>query len=181
MVPEARIEQTEAGSVARGDGWFVLNARDARWRDKGQRGFTCDFEAGTDFPQVGVNLFVLGPGQPMSMYHWEADQEDFFVISGEALLIVEEEERPLRQWDFVHCPPRVPHTIVGAGDGPAAILAIGARIDSTGENWGGYPLNETARRHGASAERETTVPAEAYARFPEPKLTTYREGLLPGG
>jgi len=179
-VPEARQRETEHGKVVDGDGWFVLNARDASWRDKGPRGFTCDFEAGTDFPQVGINLFVLGPEQPMSMYHWEADQEDFFVIGGEALLIVDGEERPLRQWDFVHCPPRVPHTIVGAGDGPAAILAIGARIDSTGENWGGYPVDEAARRHNASAEHETTVPEEAYARFPEAKLTTYREGLLPG-
>ena len=181
MVPEAPLERDENGLAAAGDGWFVVNAREARWRARPERGFMLAFEGDTEFPQIGINLFVLGPGEPMSMYHWEADQEDFFVISGEALLIVEEEERPLRQWDFVHCPPRVPHTIVGAGDGPAAILAIGARIDSTGENWGGYPLNETARRHGASAERETTVPAEAYARFPEPKLTTYREGLLPGG
>jgi uncharacterized cupin superfamily protein len=178
-MPEARQRETEHGKVVDGDGWFVVNARDARWREKGPRGATCDFEAGTDFPQIGINLFVLGPGQPMSMYHWEADQEDFFVISGEALLIVEGEERPLRRWDFVHCPPRVPHTIVGAGDGRTAILAIGARIDSTGENWGGYPVDETARRHDASAERETTDPEEAYARFPESKPSGYRDGWLP--
>ena len=49
------------------------------------------------------------------MYHWEADQEDFLVARGEALLIVEGEERPLAQWDFVHCPPNTKHNIVGAG------------------------------------------------------------------
>jgi uncharacterized cupin superfamily protein len=140
----------------------------------------CEFEAGTEFPQIGINLYVLGPGQPMSMYHWEADQEDFFVISGEALLIVEGEERTLRQWDFFHCPARTPHTIVGVGDGQAAILAIGGRIDTRGEDWGGYPVDETARRHDASAEQDTTVPDEAYARFPRSAPAGYREGWLPG-
>jgi uncharacterized cupin superfamily protein len=115
----------------------------------------------------------------MSMYHWEADQEDFLVLSGEALLIVEGEERPLRQWDFVHTPAGAAHTIVGAGDGPAVIVAIGARIDSTGPNWGAYPVHEAAVRHGASAERETTDPKEAYARFPPRQPSAYREGWLP--
>src|SRR5688572_26747210 len=67
------------------------------------RGAVMWLEGKTDFPQVGINLFVLEPGEPMSMYHWEADQEDFLVLSGEALLLIEGEERPLRQWDFVHC------------------------------------------------------------------------------
>ena len=89
----------------------------------------------------------------MSMYHWEADQEDFLVLSGEALLIVEGEERPLRAWDFVHTPAKVEHTIVGAGDGPCVIVAVGARVDSVGPNWGAYPVNETALRHNAGVER----------------------------
>ena len=67
---------------------------------------------------------MLGPGEPIGMYHWETDQEDFLVLSGEALLIVEGQERPLRQWDFVHCPPKTEHMIVGAGDGPCVVLAI---------------------------------------------------------
>ena len=180
MVPEARIEQTEAGSVARGDGWFVLNARDARWRDKGQRGFTCDFEAGTEFPQVGVNLFVLGPGQPMSMYHWEADQEDFLVVSGEALAIVEGEERPLKAWDFLHCPAHTNHVIIGAGEG-CVVVAVGARDKSVDNpDWGGYPVDEAALRHDAGVEKETSDPEEAYARFEETKPTRYRDGWLPG-
>jgi uncharacterized cupin superfamily protein len=179
MVPEAPLEQTEHGMVARGDGWYVVNARDASWYDRGQRGAVCDFEAGQDWPQVGVNLFVLGPGQPMSMYHWEADQEDFLVLAGEALLIIENEERPLKQWDFVHKPAGVSHTIVGAGSGPAVILAVGARQHQHGEDWGGYPFSEVAMRHDASAEEETNDPNKAYARFPRREPTRYRDGWLP--
>jgi uncharacterized cupin superfamily protein len=178
MVSEARIEQTEHGSVARGDGWFVLNARNATWADRGPRGVMCDFEAGQDWPQLGVNLFVLAPGQPMSMYHWEADQEDFLVLSGEALLIIEGEERPLKQWDFVHCPPHAAHTIVGAGDGPAAIVGVGARQHQSGDEWGAYPVDETAAKYHASAEHETNDPKQAYARFPARKPSPYRDGWL---
>jgi uncharacterized cupin superfamily protein len=115
----------------------------------------------------------------MSMYHWEADQEDFLVLSGEALLLVEGDERPLRAWDFVHCPAGADHTIVGAGSGPAVIVATGARVDSIGDDWGGYPVHEVAVRHDASAERETTDPQEAYARFPDRRPATYQEGWLP--
>jgi len=179
MAVEAPLEATEHGLVPQGDGWFVLNAREARWFDRGPRGALCDFEGEIEFPQIGVNLFLLGPRQPMSMYHWEADQEDFLVLAGEALLIVEGQERPLRQWDLVHCPPRVSHTIVGAGDGPAVILAVGARIDTRGDDWGGYPVSETAARHDASAEQETTEAREAYARFPPREPSAYRDGWLP--
>ena len=179
MVSEARLEQTEHGTIARGEGWFVLNARDARWADRGPRGFICDFEAGQDWPQLGFNLFVLEPGQPMSMYHWETDQEDFLVLSGEALLIIEGEERPLRQWDFAHCPPHAAHTIVGAGDGPAVIVAVGSRVHQHGDDWGAYPIHEAAVRHNAAADEETSDPKVAYARFPQRKPTAYRDGLLP--
>ena len=112
MVPEAPLEPTEQGLVPGGEGWFVLNAREARWFDRGPRGAVCTFEGEREFPQLGVNLFVLGPGEPMSMYHWEADQEDFLVLAGDGLLIVEGEERPLRQWDLVHCPAGTKHVIV---------------------------------------------------------------------
>jgi uncharacterized cupin superfamily protein len=115
----------------------------------------------------------------MAMYHWETDEEDFLVLAGEALLIVEGEERPLRRWDFVHCPAGTNHVIVGAGDGPCLILAAGARDRSTGPDWGGYTVDETAMRHGAGVERETTEPKEAYSRFPRGGLTKYRNGWLP--
>jgi uncharacterized cupin superfamily protein len=179
MVPEARLESTEHGLVPSGDGWFVLNARDARWRHGGGRPAICDFEGEPEFPQLGINLNVLGPGEAMSMYHWEADQEDFLVLSGEALLIVEGEERPLRQWDFVHCPPEAKHTIVGAGDGPCVVLAVGARDRSTGPGWGGYTVDEAAIRHRAGVEEETNEPRKAYARFGQRQPVEYDDAWLP--
>jgi uncharacterized cupin superfamily protein len=179
VVPEARLEPTESGLVPRGDGWFVLNATDARWRHAPGRSAVCDFEGDARFPQIGVNLRVLAPGETMAMYHWEADQEDFLVLDGEALLIVEGEERPLRRWDFVHCPPATKHVIVAAADGPCVVLAVGARERSAGPEWGGYTVDEVALRHDAGVEHETTDPAEAYAGLPQRRPTGYREGWLP--
>jgi uncharacterized cupin superfamily protein len=178
MVPEAPIEETEHGRVPKGDGWFVLNARETRWRAAEGRGAITDLEGDHEFSQLGIHLFVLGPGEPMSMYHWEADQEDFLVLSGESLLVVEGEERPLRRWDFVHCPAGTKHTILGAGDGPCVVLAVGARVNSTGEGWGGYTVDEAALRHHAGVEQETTRQEEAYARVPRREFTRFREGWL---
>ena len=174
---EAPLERTEHGVAPAGDGWFVLNAKDARWYDRGPRGAVMTFEGEPGFVQYGVNLFVLGPGHPMSMYHWEADQEDFLVLTGEAILIVEDEERRLGPWDFVHCPPGVAHTIVGAGDEPCAILAVGARAHQDGEDWGGYPMSDVAMAHDAAAEEETNDPKVAYARFPAREPSAYRDWL----
>jgi uncharacterized cupin superfamily protein len=179
MVPEAPLDAIEGGLVPGGEGWFVLNAREARWRDRPGRGYSLPFEGPTDFPQIGITLFVLGPGEPIGMYHWEADQEDFFVLSGKALLLVEGQERPLRQWDFVHCPASTKHIIIGAGDGPSAVLALGAREHQRGDDWGGYSVDDTAARHGVSVPLETSDAVEAYARFGEPVPTRYREGWLP--
>ena len=180
MAPEAELRKTEHGLAAASDGWFVLNAREARWRHREGRGDMVVFEGDTEFPQFGIHLYVLGPGEPMGMYHWEADQEDFLVLAGEALLIIEGEERPLRQWDFVHCPVQTDHIIVGAGSGPCVVVAVGAREHQDGDGWGGYTVDETALRHGVGVEEETTDPDEAYARFPEGEPTSYREGWLPG-
>jgi uncharacterized cupin superfamily protein len=188
MVREAKLEETGYGLAPSGEGWFVLNARDARWRHREGRGnslpFTgwSDAEAEAHFPQVGVNLLVLGPGEPIGMYHWEADQEGFLVLSGEALLIVEGQERPLRQWDFVHCPPETRHMIVGAGTGPCVVLAVGAREHMDENcNGGAYTVDQVALRHGAGVEEETNDPERAYARFSEPAPRTYRRGWLQGG
>ncbi len=183
MVPEAPLEQTEHGLVPKGDGWFVLNARDARWLHAAGRGGFCDLEGEQDFPQLGINIQIFEPGEPMAMYHWEADQEDFLVVAGEALLIVEGEERQLRQWDFVHCPPDTKHTIVGAGQGQCVVIAVGSRAHADSPDWGGYTVDEVALRHGAGVEQETTVPDEAYAplwaRVGKREPTRYREGWLP--
>jgi uncharacterized cupin superfamily protein len=179
MVPESRLESTEHGLVPGGDGWFILSARDSRWHHADGRTAVCDFEGDQDFAQLGINLTVIAPGEAMAMYHWEADQEDFLVLSGEALLIIEGEERPLRQWDFVHCPPETKHTIVGTGDGPCVVLAVGARDRSTGPDWGGYTVDAVALRHGAGVEQETTEATEAYAPLPKREAVRYREGWLP--
>jgi uncharacterized cupin superfamily protein len=179
MVPEARLEETENGLEPKGEGWFVLNARDTRWRPSEGRGAYCTFEGEPEFSQIGIHLVTLAPGEPMSMYHREADQEDFLVLSGEALLIIEGEERPLRQWDFVHCPAETKHTIVGAGESQSLFLAVGARDKSTGPNWGAYTVDEAAVRHGAGVEQETSDPEEAYKPFPPRENQPYREGWLP--
>jgi uncharacterized cupin superfamily protein len=179
MVPESRLESTEHGLVPQGEGWFVLNARDAVWRPSEGRGAYCIFEGEPEFSQIGIHVVTLAPGEPMSMYHWEADQEDFLVLSGEALLIIEGAERPLRAWDFVHCPAEAKHTILGAGKGNCLVLAVGARDRSSGPDWGAYTVDEAAIRHGAGVEQETTKPDEAYARFPQRRPTRYREGWLP--
>ncbi len=115
----------------------------------------------------------------MAMYHWEADQEDFLVLAGEALLIVEGEERPLRQWDLVHCPAGTKHVIVGAGAAPCLVLAVGARDRSTSPDWGAYSVDEAALRHGAGVEQETTDEKRAYARLSKHQPTRYREGWIP--
>jgi uncharacterized cupin superfamily protein len=183
VLEESPLRQIDAGTVPAGKGWFVLNAREAPWRKRDGRGLLCEFEdpegEASDFSQLGVNITVLAPGEPMSMYHWEADQEDFLVVAGEALAIVEGEERPLHQWDLLHCPPNTEHTIVGAGTTPCVVVAMGARDRSTGPDWGGYTVDDAARRHDAGVEVATTVPAEAYARFAPSVLVRYRDGLLP--
>jgi uncharacterized cupin superfamily protein len=180
MIPEARLEPTENGLVPQGDGWFVLNARESAWRYADGRPAICSFEGDPEFSQIGINLNVLGPGQPMAMYHWEVGQEGFLVLAGEALLIVEGEERPLKAWDFVHCPPETPHVIVGAGDGPCLVLAVGARDRSAGPDWGAYTVDEAAQRHGAGVEEETTDEKVAYAGRVWRKPVPYRDEWLPG-
>jgi uncharacterized cupin superfamily protein len=178
VVSEARLEQTETGLVPTGEGWFVLNAKDARWLYREGRGARLMFDGEVEFAQVGISLYVLAPGEPMGMYHWEADQEDFLVLSGEALLIVEGEERPLRQWDFVHCPPETKHIIVGAGGSPCVVVAVGAQEHQDDAGWGGYTVDDVALRHGAGVDQETTKGDEAYAQVSSREPTRYVEGWL---
>lgn len=177
MVPEATIEQLAEGVGAAGPGWFVLDARAARWWTRQGLCRWCDLEGDGDFAQLGIRIAVLQPGVPSGMYHGETGQEDFLVVAGECLLIVEGQERRLKQWDFVHCPPWTEHTFVGAGDGSCVIVTVGAR---TADDKILYPVNEAAAKHGASVEVETLAPKEAYAPYPrEPLFTPYRDGDLP--
>ena len=179
VVVQAQLVEKECGLGPKGDGWFVLNAREAEWWERSGLGTLCDFEGEPRFRQLGINLTLLEPGGPMTMYHWEVDQEDFLVLSGEAVLIIEGEERTIRQWDFVHCPPGTNHAIIGAGTAPCLVLAVGARDRRNRHEWGAYTVDETALRHGAGVESETTKGSEAYARFPPSEPTGYRDGWLP--
>ena len=184
MVPESKLEKTEHGLAPTGGGWYVLSMRDAEWRHADGRGAVCvvsdDFEGWRrEADQLGVNPFVLMPGEPMSMYHWEADQEDFLVVSGEAVLIVEGEERQLRAWDFVHCPPHTKHVIVGAGSSPCLVIAVGARGHDGQPDSIGFTADEVAKRHGASVDEDTTDGDAAYASVPPREPTAYRDGWLP--
>lgn len=175
MPEEARLVDVGAGLVPQGDGWFVVNAADVAWMRNDVFGARCNFEADgrlvnerpdlevQQHPQVGIRLHVLQPGKPSTMYHRESDQEDFLVLSGECLLIIEGEERPLRAWDFVHCAPNTTHSFVGTGDGPCVILMVGARTD---DGTILYPRDDVALKHSAGVEQDTPSPHEAYAPFP---------------
>jgi uncharacterized cupin superfamily protein len=184
MVPEARLERTKHGLAPQGGGWYVLNMRDAEWRHAPGRGAVCvvsdDFEGRRrDADQLGVNPFVLAPGEPMSVYHREADQEDFLVVEGEAILVVEGEERPLRAWDFVHSPPGTSHVIVGAGSGLCLVIAVGARAHDGEPGSLVFPAEHAARRHGASVAADTDDGDVAYGSVPPRAPTAYRDGWLP--
>src|SRR5437867_83069 len=174
MSEEAHLEAVDSGLAPVTDGWFVVNVRDAAWLTNDAFGARCVFEGdkpvlrrrpdleGHRFADIGFTLAVVEPGKPSGLYHAETNQEDFLVLAGECLLLVEGEERPLRAWDFVHCPPGTAHAFVGTGDGLCVILMTGGR---TREKHTVYPSSELARRHGAGVEEETSSPFEAYASF----------------
>lgn len=185
MLPEATIHETGAGGVPAGEGWFVLNARDARWFEKPGQGWSWPMtgadaaEAEGLFPLLGLSLRVMGPGEPSTVYHWETDQEGFLVLAGECVLIVEGQERRLRRWDFVHCPPGTTHAFAGVGDEPCVLLCAGSRVHQADGPWGGYRADPVAARHGASPPHDTDDPAVAYGRFPPSRAARCPEGLLP--
>ena len=160
---EATFDETPYGKNPATEGWFVVNLDDALAvrRPKGGAVYPLEPQGGP-FTGFGVNVHVLWPGEPNAMYHSEGAREAFLVLSGECTLIVEEEERRLRQWDFFHCPAGTRHIFVGAGDGPCAILMIGARPDEPLL----YPVSEVAAKYGASVANETPNPDDAYADWP---------------
>jgi uncharacterized cupin superfamily protein len=175
MVDEASLEEVGSGLAPVTGGWFVVNVGEAAWLKNDRFGARCVFEADKPvlrqrpelgvqrFPDLGVTLQVVHPGQPSGLYHAESQQEDFLVLAGECVAIVEGEERVLRAWDFLHCPPGTAHCFVGAGTGPCVILMVGAR---SGDREIRYPRSEAATRLGAGVERETSSASEAYAPFP---------------
>ena len=177
MVPETPARKTKFGLVNDGEGWFVVNAREARWRERDTLGVYCDFEGKRRFPQLGINVSVLQPGESLGRYHRENAQEGFLVLAGECLLIVEDEERELKTWDFFHSPPQTEHIIVGAGEGPSVVVAVGTRgLSRKGLV---YLVSEAAQKHGVSVTKETTKSAEAYADLPHSSRIAYGDGWLP--
>ncbi|HUJ55918.1 MAG TPA: cupin domain-containing protein [Gaiellaceae bacterium] len=162
---EARIEETPYGRNPAEEGWFVLNLADAlAVRNEAKGGAVYPLEPeGEPYTDLGVNVRVLWPGEPNGHYHSENVREAFLVLSGECVLLIEEEERPLRQWDFVHCPAGARHIFVGAGGGPCAILMMGGRSEGATLH---YPTSDLAAKHGASVAKETPSPREAYADWP---------------
>jgi uncharacterized cupin superfamily protein len=175
MVDEASLEDVGSGLAPTTGGWFVVNVGEAAWLTNDRFGARCVFEADKPvlrghpelgaqrFPELGVTLQVVHPGQASTLYHAESQQEDFLVLAGECLAIVEDEERALQAWDFLHCPPGTAHCFVGGGTGPCVILMVGARSEDKGIR---YPRSGAATRLGAGVEKETSSPAEAYAPFP---------------
>lgn len=174
MTDEARLEDVGSGLAPVSPGWFVVNVTEAAWLRHDAFGGRCVFESsgrvlaerpGLEpqmFAEIGFTLAVLEPGRPSGMYHAESTQESFLVLAGTCVLLVEEQERPLRAWDFFQCPAGTRHTFVGTGDGPCVIFMTGARREGDTIL---YPVSETARAHDAGVKEETPSPHEAYARF----------------
>ena len=152
--------------------WFVINLPEGRWRRLEGLGIGVRPDVDDWFEQIGFTVRVLAPGEALAMYHRENDQEDFLVLSGEGTLLVEGQERPLRQWDFFHCPSGTAHALVG---GPMVVVAVGLRGHeiAAGTGWGEYPVDDIALRHGVGVETATDDPDVAYARFGETETVPY--------
>jgi len=156
-------------------GWFVKNVRDARWHANAVFGRACTFEEeGERFPETGLHLFVLQPDRPACYYHRENAQEDFVVLEGRVRAIVNDEERMLEPWDLLHCPAGVTHVLIGAGEGPSAVLAIGHRRP---DHTLAYPVNDRAGRYDASTAKATDDPRVAYADVPPREIV--RDAVWP--
>ena len=168
MVPEARLERVASGLAPVTPGWFVVNTADAAWVNNDEVVGVCIFES-DDFvlrgrpdlteyvkPGAGFTIRVVPPGRPAGLYHAESVDENFLILMGECVLIVEDEERQLRRWDFVHCPPMTGHTFVNTGTETCVILATGNRRDDLERI---YPRSEAALRYDASVETDTETPA----------------------
>ena len=178
-IDEAQLDDVGSGLAPTSPGWFVVNAAEAAWVRNDAFGGRCVFESSDRvlmerpdvepqwFTQTGFTLAVLEPGKPSGMYHAESSQEDFLVLSGTCLLLIEEQERELRAWDFVHCPPGTRHTFLGTGDEPCVIFMTGARRD---DDTIVSPRSHPALDRRGGGETETPAPSEAYAPFPSWRL-----------
>ena len=163
MSRETPLKSTASSTIPTGGGWFTRHVSESNWIQNSRFGAVCDFEGATGFTDLGINIRLLNPGQPASLYHQENGQEDFLVLSGACRLIIDGEERRLQAGHFVHCPPRIPHVFVGAGSGPCVILMAGHRPKEAGIS---FPVNELAAKYGASVDEVTDQPRKAYGQSP---------------
>lgn len=160
-IPEAPLTDSPAGKTPDGDGWFIVNVADSQGMTTESFGSGTRFESMEHpFPEFGINVRVLEPGQPCALYHREAAQEAFLVLSGEVIAIVEDQERTMRKGDLLHVPPETAHIIVGAGSGASSVLMVGTRKDGPADVF--YPVSEPAAKYGASVTEETDDRAKAY-------------------
>jgi uncharacterized cupin superfamily protein len=168
-VDEAPIEQAEHGKVPADGGWWILNVKDMVWDTVEGGGSWCGFESpNARSERLGIGVHVLPPGETPGMYHWENEQEGFLVLAGDCIAVVEGQERRMKQWDYLHCPPGTAHITVGAeGDEPCAILMVGTRSKDHDIR---YLVEPAAAKYGASVETETRFAHEAYKDRP-PILT----------
>jgi uncharacterized cupin superfamily protein len=167
MVAEARLERVASGLAPVTPGWFVVNTADAAWTHNEYYGGVCIFESDEfvlrgrpdltayEKPHAGFTIRVVPPGQPSALYHAESVQEDFLVLMGECVLIIEDQERHLRTWDFVHCPPGTAHAFVAKEPGPCVILATGNRRDDFERV---DRRSEAALRYDAGTDVDMTEP-----------------------
>lgn len=174
-IPEAQSQSTDEGLVPRGEGWFVLNARDVSWTTSQERGQDTNFEGEQEWTELGFRIQVIGPGQ-RGLYHGERGQEDFLVVSGECVLVIEGQERRLKPWDFVHCPPWTKHAFVGIGNENCVIVMAGSRANGFEVL---YAVSEVAAKYDASVLEETSKPKDARARWGPEHLSAYQDGWLP--
>ncbi len=176
VVEESKPKPTEDGLLPQSGGWYVVNARETRWAGTDDLWRGAWLEPEEPWPALGFHLTVLDRRKPMAKYHAESNQENFLVVSGECLLLIEGEERHLRAWDFVHCPPWTEHVLIGAGDHPCVVVAVSTRAPDSGVR---YIAAEVAQKHGAAPPHDTESAAEAYADVSPPRVLRYAGGDLP--
>ena len=162
LVPEAKLKTTPQGVVPEGEGWYVINAENAKWNSNERFGTSCSFEGTERFDQYGMNIHILNPGQPSCHYHGEDEQENLLILKGECRLLIEGQERHLKQWDFVHFPKWSRHVCIGMGTEPCVTVMVGGRIG----HGVFYPGLELATKYGASPKNETDSPKVSYADCP---------------
>ena len=174
MTEEAHINETEAGLRPADDGWFILNLSQMSWSSSAGGGIWNACEAPGDRWPIGIGVHILHPGDAPGFYHAEGNQEGFLILSGECVAIVEGQERRMGPWDYLHCPPGTAHIVVGAGEGPCAVLMVGQRGGGVR-----YLPDDVAARHGKSVERESDSAREVYADRP-PIVPSPSPWPLPG-